>query len=84
MILVNFFLSILHLKRIMVDLRSLCVGDQQVEPSPTTGNFPLAPIKEEGSEQESGVNYVFKPFPKVGTRRLKLATFEGFFLLAYF
>lgn len=38
--------------------------NSQVEPSPTTGNFPLTPIKEESSDQESGLNYVFKPYPK--------------------
>lgn len=42
----------------------MLLSNSQVEPSPTTGNFPLAPIKEESSEQESGLNYVFKPFPK--------------------
>jgi len=42
----------------------MLLSNSQVEPSPTTGNFPLAPIKEESSDQEGGLNYVFKPFPK--------------------
>uniref|UniRef100_A0A0D6QV75 WRKY domain-containing protein n=1 Tax=Araucaria cunninghamii TaxID=56994 RepID=A0A0D6QV75_ARACU len=42
----------------------MLLSNSQVEPSPTTGNFPLVPIKEENAEKEGGSNFVFKPFPK--------------------
>eukprot|EP01018_Ginkgo_biloba_P035664 Gb_36184 [translate_table: standard] len=45
----------------------MLLSNAQVEPSPTTGNFPLVPIKEETLECESGSGVLFKPFAKLGT-----------------
>ncbi|GLJ47484.1 hypothetical protein SUGI_1002340 [Cryptomeria japonica] len=42
----------------------MMLTNSQVEPSPTTGNFPLIPIKQENADKEGGSNFVFKPYPK--------------------
>lgn len=42
----------------------MLLTNSQVEPSPTTGNFPLVPIKQENADKEGGSNLVFKPYPK--------------------